>query len=680
MRYNAMEKAITAEVEESVLGDTRARGPNLPGSSNDLKQIISEMKGRILMLERQVATSATSNDHADVFGNFPAEGSNSGSKDLFENSVNANHEQRPMIPQLLERTWFDFMNKHATEKCDYAIEILAEDPRYYHITKAVDKSDWKNSKYRTLKPGPGHEASPIPSWPGEETPNRIRINSQWILNVLADIDKTVDASGPIVMLRPFKFLVHYEDKIRDKLRKLDHDLEDSDTTAVKAPEAHAATSTLESAQRSYLKAPQDAEIMKVTFQHLQCVVEFIDRYIKPTMNRLGNSSSGKIKFKDLWYIFKPGDDIFMPLRGPRGPASFDAVVSTPEIFQDRYNMMWRVTGVGGGRPRLSLAPSRHTSFRKRNPFKVNAYYIDFDGRFFCPTTHTLSIMPFTGEREISTLDFFPVRFMERAHHSVSDHLNKGKIVFDNIAAAFTHYYYSGPTLTVQPCGCQMQKQPLSQEHVESEVIVDFRLTLQRNPSWRPEPTLWKAPPVDPSELQERFTVRYWSAGSKAKLENSEYDNVYDDHHIDRERALFFRNSEPIFSPVPSGWLSNESMVPEKDVLLLPGRAFAFVLRTRTFAPLWLWLLQPIKPQNDGLHNLQLRDQSFKNTIQALVRTHFLQKSAQQTSDFEYDVVRGKGKGLVFLLHGAPGVGKTFTAESVAAANGKPLFQITCGKS
>lgn len=38
----------------------------------------------------------------------------------------------------------------------------------------------------------------------------------------------------------------------------------------------------------------------------------------------------------------------------------------------------------------------------------------------------------------------------------------------------------------------------------------------------------------------------------------------------------------------------------------------------------------------------------------------------------------KGKGLVILLHGAPGVGKTSTAESIAAASGRPLFSITCG--
>jgi SpoVK/Ycf46/Vps4 family AAA+-type ATPase len=34
--------------------------------------------------------------------------------------------------------------------------------------------------------------------------------------------------------------------------------------------------------------------------------------------------------------------------------------------------------------------------------------------------------------------------------------------------------------------------------------------------------------------------------------------------------------------------------------------------------------------------------------------------------------------LIILLHGVPGVGKTSTAECVAASTPRPLFPITCG--
>ena len=68
-------------------------------------------------------------------------------------------------------------------------------------------------------------------------------------------------------------------------------------------------------------------------------------------------------------------------------------------------------------------------------------------------------------------------------------------------------------------------------------------------------------------------------------------------------------------------------------------------------------------------------------VQAMVKNHFLEKKSRSSDthkNFEFDLVRGKGRGLVVLLHGAPGVGKTSTAECVAESNGMPLFPITCG--
>jgi SpoVK/Ycf46/Vps4 family AAA+-type ATPase len=71
------------------------------------------------------------------------------------------------------------------------------------------------------------------------------------------------------------------------------------------------------------------------------------------------------------------------------------------------------------------------------------------------------------------------------------------------------------------------------------------------------------------------------------------------------------------------------------------------------------------------HRLVLEPRK-KRLLKALVSIH-LTKSRLQT-----DFLEGKGEGLIMLLHGGPGTGKTLTAESVAELAERPLYRVTCG--
>jgi SpoVK/Ycf46/Vps4 family AAA+-type ATPase len=85
-------------------------------------------------------------------------------------------------------------------------------------------------------------------------------------------------------------------------------------------------------------------------------------------------------------------------------------------------------------------------------------------------------------------------------------------------------------------------------------------------------------------------------------------------------------------------------------------------------------LTHVDRRTDTWQDLEI-PQDHKGIVQALVSTHF---SKDRIKDPGFDLVREKGKGVVILLHGVPGVGKTATAECVAASYGKPLLPITCG--
>lgn len=61
----------------------------------------------------------------------------------------------------------------------------------------------------------------------------------------------------------------------------------------------------------------------------------------------------------------------------------------------------------------------------------------------------------------------------------------------------------------------------------------------------------------------------------------------------------------------------------------------------------------------------------KELVQALITNQIAREQGT-------DIVESKGNGLIILLHGGPGTGKTFTAESVAEMAEKPLYRVTCG--
>ena len=118
---------------------------------------------------------------------------------------------------------------------------------------------------------------------------------------------------------------------------------------------------------------------------------------------------------------------------------------------------------------------------------------------------------------------------------------------------------------------------------------------------------------------------------------------------------------------------------EDERLLLPYSLRGFVLRSKKWRIFNIDNIEDIK-YNSGFDELVLPP-GHKDTVEALVNRHSRSIEAAATKSevkTSMDLVTGKGKGLIILLHGAPGVGKTSTAECVAEKTERPLFAITCG--
>lgn len=78
--------------------------------------------------------------------------------------------------------------------------------------------------------------------------------------------------------------------------------------------------------------------------------------------------------------------------------------------------------------------------------------------------------------------------------------------------------------------------------------------------------------------------------------------------------------------------------------------------------------------NKGAYDSLVLPESHKSIVKSLVTSHKF--SAAKNID---DVISGKGKGLVAVLHGPPGTGKTLTAEGIAELLKCPLYMVSAGE-
>ncbi|KAJ9652347.1 hypothetical protein H2198_008386 [Neophaeococcomyces mojaviensis] len=113
-------------------------------------------------------------------------------------------------------------------------------------------------------------------------------------------------------------------------------------------------------------------------------------------------------------------------------------------------------------------------------------------------------------------------------------------------------------------------------------------------------------------------------------------------------------------------------IDNRDLLLADHKIPGYALQAKR----WCWfnvdLINPIVFNTEAFDSLLLPAKQ-KSLVHSLVKIH-----ASGNDEFD-DMIAGKGKGLVFVLHGCPGVGKTFTAESVADHIQRPLYVLNSGE-
>ncbi|OIW32701.1 P-loop containing nucleoside triphosphate hydrolase protein [Coniochaeta ligniaria NRRL 30616] len=121
--------------------------------------------------------------------------------------------------------------------------------------------------------------------------------------------------------------------------------------------------------------------------------------------------------------------------------------------------------------------------------------------------------------------------------------------------------------------------------------------------------------------------------------------------------------------------SARPILDDNKYLLCPYQLPVFVFGTRTWEMVHIKNLSAPRFQRNMIDTLVMDEQRRKtlaSLTESFARLNHHGKAVTQEL-WQADFVENKGNGLIFLLHGGPGVGKTFTAECIAHSLERPLF-------
>lgn len=109
---------------------------------------------------------------------------------------------------------------------------------------------------------------------------------------------------------------------------------------------------------------------------------------------------------------------------------------------------------------------------------------------------------------------------------------------------------------------------------------------------------------------------------------------------------------------------------ELTLALCSPYLYGFSFHAKQWGELLIDNVCPVSYHKDAFDRVVI-DERRKRVIKALVASETIGKFS--------DIVDGKGGGLIFLLGGPPGVGKTLTAEAIAETLERPIYMVGAGE-
>ncbi|OAL22249.1 hypothetical protein AYO22_07293 [Fonsecaea multimorphosa] len=268
--------------------------------------------------------------------------------------------------------------------------------------------------------------------------------------------------------------------------------------------------------------------------------------------------------------------------------------------------------------------------------QLDVWSVDWDGTKFGQHVTYLENYEFAGTTPITSLRAYPLKFHPEKEQLMLRLVARGKL-FERLAG-YHYKAYRGVALGYGRCG-------MIRHNVESRIIIDC----EAHNRFLPNNAVYFSSLFKPAKQVNGFELPSDDAEEQFDIDGSSDD--------DSDFLATPDSDNDACKP------KHRPLTPEELLLAVPY-VRGYALKTKKW-------VEEIKFANNAFASLVLPKEQ-KSLIRA-----FVESQVKYKDDFD-DVIAGKGRGMIMLLAGPPGVGKTLTSESVAEDMRVPLYMMSAG--
>ncbi|KAJ5179240.1 hypothetical protein N7492_002450 [Penicillium capsulatum] len=392
--------------------------------------------------------------------------------------------------------------------------------------------------------------------------------------------------------------------------------------------------------------------------HLKVLVKYLDTDYADTKKTLYPLlEANTITFDLLWALYKPNTIAYTPTYGNS---------DEPRAFKVEYAI-------------------KETSFMKGSWYSVEGRYLEYDGKDYGFGTISADVESFKGARKITSLACYPLQYHRDSEALRARLIERGKRF---VALRGMNYrFHKGMAFY------KKKRSFVIKVNINGRVMIDPALHRRVNPNYpistvRPkDPDLIDSSDAGVSDAEDDGSEGCCCGGSGSESENggtsdtprTVYKVIEDEKgtprvvevEVDENGSEIEKEKMDRIEGETGGAQGREFT--EEELLVSSPVVLGFAFSEKLWLEFTISGISDIEWDVDAFDSLVLPNNQ-KSIVKALVESHTFH--AAENID---DVIQGKGKGLVAVLHGPPGTGKTLTAEGIAELLRRPLYMVSAGE-